>query len=225
MQATAAQRALPVTHGVLPQPELTGPFDVVTLIDVIEHAPDPVDLLRRIKRVMAPDGICLVVTPDVSSVAARAMGGKWWRFRAAHIGYSTSRRLPWRWRRRGCASTRLHGRRGACLRATWPNGRSATSLGRFVRLCLQFWIELLSRSICMIRFWPSADTALKRRRPQRHPRSERPLALKGAIPVTSGQTSFRSNCAGSDKTHVVTNSRSSCAVCDRRKSYLGITNR
>jgi hypothetical protein len=83
----------------------------------------------------------------------------------------------------------------------------------------------LSRSICMIRFWPSADTALKRRRPQRHPRSERPLALKGAIPVTSGQTSFRSNCAGSDKTHVVTNSRSSCAVCDRRKSYLGITNR
>jgi hypothetical protein len=120
------------------------------------------------------------------------------------LAISTSRRLPWRWRRRGCASTRLHGRRGACLRATWPNGRSATSLGRFVRLCLQFWIELLSRSICMIRFWPSADTALKRRRPQRHPRSERPLALKGAIPVTSGQTSFRSNCTGSDKTHVVT---------------------
>jgi hypothetical protein len=119
------------------------------------------------------------------------------------LAISTSRRLPWRWRRRGCASTRLHGRRGACLRAAWPNGRSATSLGRFVRLCLQFWIELLSRSICMIRFWPSADTALKRRRPQRHPRSERPLALKGAIPVTSGQTSFRSNCAGADKTHLV----------------------
>jgi SAM-dependent methyltransferase len=87
LQATAARRGLTVTHGVLTHPELTGPFDVVTLIDVIEHVPDPVDLMRRIKRVMAPNGICVVVTPDVSSVAARAMGWKWWHFRAAHIGY------------------------------------------------------------------------------------------------------------------------------------------
>ena len=72
---------------MLPNSEVGGPFDVVTLIDVIEHAPDPVDLLRRIKSVMAPNGICLVVTPDVSSVAARLMGWKWWHFRAAHIGY------------------------------------------------------------------------------------------------------------------------------------------
>lgn len=87
LQATAAQRGLPVTHGVLPHSGLTGPFEVVTLIDVIEHVPDPVDLMRRIKSVMAPDGICIVVTPDVSSVAARLMGWKWWHFRAAHIGY------------------------------------------------------------------------------------------------------------------------------------------
>ena len=105
------------------------------------------------------------------------------------LAISTSRRLPWRWRRRGCASTRLHGRRGACLRATWPNGRSATSLGRFVRLCLQFWIELLSRSICMIRFWPSADTALKRRGPNVIQDLSGPSRRK-AIPVTSGQNLF-----------------------------------
>ena len=65
LQAIAAQRGLPVTHGVLPNSELPGPFDVVTLIDVIEHVPDPVDLVRRIKSVMAPDGIFVVVTPDV----------------------------------------------------------------------------------------------------------------------------------------------------------------
>jgi SAM-dependent methyltransferase len=87
LQAIAAQRGLPVTHGVLPNSELPGPFDVVTLIDVIEHVPDPVDLVRRIKSVMAPDGIFVVVTPDVDSVAARLMGWKWWHFRAAHIGY------------------------------------------------------------------------------------------------------------------------------------------
>ena len=87
LQVTATQRGLPVTHGVLPNSEVRGPFEVVTLIDVIEHVPDPVDLMRRIKSVMAPNGICLVVTPDVSSVAARLMGWKWWHFRAAHIGY------------------------------------------------------------------------------------------------------------------------------------------
>lgn len=65
LQATAVQRGLPVTHGVLPNSEVAGPFEVVTLIDVIEHVPDPVDLMRRIKSVMAPDGICVVVTPDV----------------------------------------------------------------------------------------------------------------------------------------------------------------
>ena len=43
--------------------------------------------MRAIKSVMAPDGICVVVTPDVNSVAARLMGWKWWHFRAAHIGY------------------------------------------------------------------------------------------------------------------------------------------
>ena len=72
---------------MLPHPELKGPYEVVTLIDVIEHVPNPVDLMRAIKSVMAPDGICVVVTPDVNSVAARLMGWKWWHFRAAHIGY------------------------------------------------------------------------------------------------------------------------------------------
>ena len=70
-----------------PSPSSQDPFDVVTLIDVIEHMPIRSTCCWRIKSVMAPDGICLVVTPDVGSVAARAMGWKWWRFHAAHIGY------------------------------------------------------------------------------------------------------------------------------------------
>lgn len=87
LQATAARRGLPVVHGVLPHPELAGPFDIVTLIDVVEHVPDPAGLIRHMKRVLAPDGICVIVTPDVNSVAARLLGWKWWHFRVAHIGY------------------------------------------------------------------------------------------------------------------------------------------
>ena len=46
LQATAAQRGLPVTRGVLPPlPEFSRGHgdEVVTLIDVIEHVPNPVE--------------------------------------------------------------------------------------------------------------------------------------------------------------------------------------
>jgi 2-polyprenyl-3-methyl-5-hydroxy-6-metoxy-1,4-benzoquinol methylase len=87
MQARAAQSGLPVIHGVLPHPGAEGPFDVVSVIDVIEHVPDPVGLARSVADVMAHDGICVMVTPDVDSFAARLMGWSWWHYRIAHIGY------------------------------------------------------------------------------------------------------------------------------------------
>ena len=83
----ASKAGLDVHRGVLPHPDVRGPFDAVCLIDVIEHVPDPVGLLRTIRAVMAPAGKIVIVTPDVKSVMARLMGRKWWHFRAAHIGY------------------------------------------------------------------------------------------------------------------------------------------
>ena len=87
LQETAVSLNLPVKLGVLPHPELLGPFDVVTGIDVIEHVPDPVGLLKEIAAVMSNDGIAAVVTPDRKSVMARLMGWKWWHYRIAHVGY------------------------------------------------------------------------------------------------------------------------------------------
>ncbi len=85
----ANEHGIPVHHGVLPNASVRGPFDIVTLIDVIEHVSDPVGLLRCARDVMAPDGIGLLVTPDVESIAARVMGERWWHYRVAHIGYFT----------------------------------------------------------------------------------------------------------------------------------------
>jgi hypothetical protein len=72
----------------LPLPGLDGrQFDVVTLVDVVEHVADPVALLRTARAHVAPDGAVLVVTPDIASVAARALGKRWWHLRLAHVGY------------------------------------------------------------------------------------------------------------------------------------------
>ena len=86
-QRRAVDRGLPVRLGVVPHPDLTGPYDVVTLVDVLEHVDNPIELLRDMSHLMGLDGVGLIVTPDVGSWAARIMGYKWWHYRVAHIGY------------------------------------------------------------------------------------------------------------------------------------------
>jgi SAM-dependent methyltransferase len=90
LAAEARDRSLEVHPGVLPHPALVGRrFDVVTLVDVIEHVADPVELLRLAREQLTEDGCVLVVTPDIASVAARVLGRRWWHLRLAHVGYFT----------------------------------------------------------------------------------------------------------------------------------------
>lgn len=83
----ARQLGLPVELGVLPSAKLHPPYDVVSLVDVIEHVSDPIDMLVQARKVLADDGVLLIVTPDVSSIVARVLGFRWWHFRVAHICY------------------------------------------------------------------------------------------------------------------------------------------
>ncbi len=88
LAAHAIAAGISVIEGILPNAALEGrTFDVVTLVDVIEHVPDPVNLLRHSAARLSPDGVLVVVTPDVTSVPARVMGKRWWHYRLAHIGY------------------------------------------------------------------------------------------------------------------------------------------
>lgn len=87
LSGRAQERGLPVHTGVLPHPEVKGAFDVVMLVDIIEHVERPVELIRQVRQVIAPAGEVVVVTPDRASVAARLLGWKWWHYRRAHIGY------------------------------------------------------------------------------------------------------------------------------------------
>jgi SAM-dependent methyltransferase len=93
LSSQARERGIPVWHGLLPSPGVQGLFDVITIIDVIEHVSDPVGLMRTVREHLAPNGIAVVVTPDVGSVMARLLGRRWWHFRIAHIGYFNSRTL------------------------------------------------------------------------------------------------------------------------------------
>lgn len=80
-------RGLPLHYGVLPCLDMRGSYDVATIIDVIEHVEDPVDLLLKTADILSPSGIVVVVTPDVDSIAACLLKQHWWHYRIAHIGY------------------------------------------------------------------------------------------------------------------------------------------
>jgi SAM-dependent methyltransferase len=53
-------------------------FDVVTLWHVIEHLPDPRATLREIGRILKPEGLLLLRTPNVESWEAALFRGNWY---------------------------------------------------------------------------------------------------------------------------------------------------
>jgi len=64
-----------------------GDLDVVSFIDVIEHVENPRELLSKAKSLLTPDGVLVIITPDINSLAARVFKNFWWHIRPAHIGY------------------------------------------------------------------------------------------------------------------------------------------
>lgn len=56
---------------------VTGTFDCITMLDLIEHVPDPREELRLARARLAQGGVLVINTPDAGSLFARAMGKRW----------------------------------------------------------------------------------------------------------------------------------------------------
>jgi SAM-dependent methyltransferase len=54
-----------------------GEVDVIVLLDVIEHLPDPWDTLAAAVTRLNPGGVVMITTGDFGSLAARLMGANW----------------------------------------------------------------------------------------------------------------------------------------------------
>lgn len=64
-------------------------FDVITLWDVIEHTPQPREMLDRCRTLLRPGGILVVNYPDIGSWIARLLGRRWLFLTSVHLYYFT----------------------------------------------------------------------------------------------------------------------------------------
>jgi SAM-dependent methyltransferase len=72
----------------------TGPgYDAITMLNVLEHVPDPVAYVRQCRALLAPDGALAIVVPNdftiVQEAARVAIGTerRWWVASPDHINY------------------------------------------------------------------------------------------------------------------------------------------
>ena len=83
----AKSTGLKVFHGYLEEARFpASSFDAVTLMEVIEHLPDPSALLREVGRILKPNGVLVVGTGNGASWTVRLVGARWGYFQVAEHG-------------------------------------------------------------------------------------------------------------------------------------------
>jgi SAM-dependent methyltransferase len=94
----AARYRLPTITGTLPHPKVQpGSFDAITMGCVLEHLPDPHEVIEAAVEALAPGGLLVVVVPSVGSLGFRAFGADWPGLdlprHLLHFGPATLRKL------------------------------------------------------------------------------------------------------------------------------------
>jgi SAM-dependent methyltransferase len=68
-------------------------FDVLSLVGVIEHFPDPRSEMENVAKLLRPGGLVVIWTGDISAWLPRLLGRRWWYWQGQHIQYFTHESL------------------------------------------------------------------------------------------------------------------------------------
>jgi SAM-dependent methyltransferase len=68
-------------------------FDAVLGADVIEHVRDPEGWLLRVREMLAPGGILLLITPSLDSWTRRLLRCRWMEYKVEHLYYFSAKSI------------------------------------------------------------------------------------------------------------------------------------
>lgn len=97
-----------LVKGTVENYEAREQFDVVTLLDLIEHVTDPEGFLKKVSPLIRRGGILVIVTPDISSIPPKLMGNRWWHYRTAHVNFFNLRSLTYLLEKLGFSIEKKH---------------------------------------------------------------------------------------------------------------------
>jgi 2-polyprenyl-3-methyl-5-hydroxy-6-metoxy-1,4-benzoquinol methylase len=95
--AHAAREGVPVRSGEFPKADFGSRlFDAITMWAVVEHLADPAQFLEKAAGLLRPGGHCFVLVPNLNSLAARLLAGRYRYVMLEHVNYFTAKTLR-RW--------------------------------------------------------------------------------------------------------------------------------
>jgi len=90
----AESRGIPVLRGNFLEQDFGGKkFDATTFWAVLEHLLEPKRFLERAGAILKPGGFCFVLVPNMKSLAARFLGGRYRYIYPQHLNYFTKATL------------------------------------------------------------------------------------------------------------------------------------
>ena len=82
-----------IRRGTLEDTTLDEPFDIITMVDAIEHVRDPARTIQGARANLTKNGILVLATNDVESLGQRIMGHRWTHFHRAHLWFFSPKTL------------------------------------------------------------------------------------------------------------------------------------
>ncbi len=82
-------------------------FDIITMIDFIEHVRAPMSILVKASRLLRPGGRLVILTPNADSLSRRLMGLRWLHYKVEHLYYFGPRSLTRALRQVGLTEVRV----------------------------------------------------------------------------------------------------------------------